>query len=154
MSLSSINLLHLTLSEIYPGQYFKIFTPKVTTAGSNQGHTMTLHTYTPYPMSLPSINCLHLTVSEIKQGQTFQLKFIKFRCVPEMGKSEKNIHLKQQHTELGLIKLSESELSIFFVSYICKKEKIHMLHTYSPLCFSLPHPPNTQRQFFTCILLE
>ena len=32
---------------------------------SNQGHTMTLHTYTPQPMSLPSINFLHLTVSEI-----------------------------------------------------------------------------------------
>ena len=27
---------------------------------SNQGHTMMLHTYTPYPMSLPSINFLHL----------------------------------------------------------------------------------------------
>ena len=32
---------------------------------SNQGHTMTLHTYNPQPMSLPSINFLHLTVSEI-----------------------------------------------------------------------------------------
>ena len=32
---------------------------------SNQGHTMTLHTYTPQPMSLPSINFLHLTVAEI-----------------------------------------------------------------------------------------
>ena len=33
--------------------------------GSNQGHTMTLHTYNPKQMSLPSINFLHLTVSEI-----------------------------------------------------------------------------------------
>ena len=32
---------------------------------SNQGHVMTLHTYTPEPMSLPSINFLRLTVSEI-----------------------------------------------------------------------------------------
>ena len=32
---------------------------------SNQGHTMTLHTYTPKPMSIPSINFLHLTVSKI-----------------------------------------------------------------------------------------
>ena len=32
---------------------------------ANQGHTMMLHTYIPYPMSLPSINFLHLTVSEI-----------------------------------------------------------------------------------------
>ena len=31
---------------------------------SNQGHTMTLHTYTSQPMSLPSINFLQLTVSE------------------------------------------------------------------------------------------
>ena len=32
---------------------------------SNQGNTMTLHTYNPLPMSLPSINFLLLTVSEI-----------------------------------------------------------------------------------------
>ena len=32
---------------------------------SDQGHTMTLHTYTPLPVPLPSINFLHLTVSEI-----------------------------------------------------------------------------------------
>ena len=38
---------------------------------SNQGQTMTLHTYTSWPMSLPSINFLHLTVSEIHPGQTF-----------------------------------------------------------------------------------
>ena len=30
----------------------KILTFKVTTAKSNQGHTMTVHTYTPQPMSL------------------------------------------------------------------------------------------------------
>ena len=44
MSLPSINFLHLTVSEIYPGQ---VFTGKVTTERSNQGQTMTLHTYTP-----------------------------------------------------------------------------------------------------------
>ena len=33
---------------------------------SNQGHTMTLHTYNPKPMSLPSVNFLHFTVSEIQ----------------------------------------------------------------------------------------
>ena len=37
---------------------------------SNQGQTMTLHTYTPQPMSLPSMNFLHLTVSEIQPRQT------------------------------------------------------------------------------------
>ena len=37
---------------------------------SNQGQTMTLHTYTPQPMSLPRMNFLHLTVSEIQPGQT------------------------------------------------------------------------------------
>ena len=37
---------------------------------SNQGQTMTLHTYTPQPMSLPSMNFLHLTVSELQPGQT------------------------------------------------------------------------------------
>ena len=37
---------------------------------SNQGQTITLHTYTPQPMSLPSMNFLHLTVSEIQPRQT------------------------------------------------------------------------------------
>ena len=37
---------------------------------SNQGQTMTLHTYTPQPISLPSMNFLHLKVSEIQPGQT------------------------------------------------------------------------------------
>ena len=37
---------------------------------SNQGQTMTLHTYNPQQMSLPSMNFLHLTVSEIQPGQT------------------------------------------------------------------------------------
>ena len=32
---------------------------------SNQGHTMSLHTYYPQPMYSPSISFLHLTVSEI-----------------------------------------------------------------------------------------
>ena len=51
----------------------KILKLKVTTprSKSNQGHIMTLHTYTPKPMSLASINCLHITVSKIKPGQTF-----------------------------------------------------------------------------------
>ena len=40
-------------------------------ARSNQGHTMRLHTYTPWPMSLPSINYLHLTVSDVQPRQTF-----------------------------------------------------------------------------------
>ena len=43
----------------------KILKVKVTTARSNQGHTIMLNTYTPYPMYLPNINFLHLTVSEI-----------------------------------------------------------------------------------------
>ena len=38
---------------------------------SNQGQTMTLHTYTSLPMSPPCINFLHLTVSEIQPRQTF-----------------------------------------------------------------------------------
>ena len=36
---------------------------------SNQGHTMTLHTYNPQPVSLPSMNFLHLTVAETMSGQ-------------------------------------------------------------------------------------
>ena len=32
---------------------------------SNQGYTMTMHTYNPQPVSLPSIYFLHLTVPEI-----------------------------------------------------------------------------------------
>ena len=64
-SLPSINFLHLTVSEIEPGQdiigeghYGKV-------KRSNQGHTKMFHTYNPQPMSQPHINFLHLTVSEI-----------------------------------------------------------------------------------------
>ena len=49
----------------------KIFKLKVTAARSNQGQTMTLHTYTTQPMSLPPINFLHLRVSEMQPRQTF-----------------------------------------------------------------------------------
>ena len=38
---------------------------------SNQGHTMTLHTYNPQLMSLPRINFLHLAVSKIQPRQDF-----------------------------------------------------------------------------------
>ena len=48
-----------------------------------------------------------------------ELKFIKLRCLTEMGKGEKNIHLKEEHTQLGMIQLSESEPShLFLFSYI------------------------------------
>ena len=111
MSLLSINFLHLTVSEIYPGQDFigqghygwvksrsrhdaahlhpltniptkyQLLTPygfqdiartrfyrsRSLQQGqrSNQGYTMTLHTYNPQLMSLPGINFLQLMVSEI-----------------------------------------------------------------------------------------
>ena len=68
MSLPSINFLHLKVLRYSPDKIFKL---KVTTARSNQGQTMPLHTYTSKPMSLPSINFLHLMVSEIHPGQTF-----------------------------------------------------------------------------------
>ena len=38
---------------------------------SNQGHTMTMHTYYPQPMCHPSINFLHLTVSEIARTRFY-----------------------------------------------------------------------------------
>ena len=38
---------------------------------SNQGHAMTLHTFSRQQMSQPSINFLHLTVSEIWPEQDF-----------------------------------------------------------------------------------
>ena len=90
-----------------------------------------------------------------------------------MGKGEKNIHLKW-HAQLGLIKLSESEpfhfLSVSF--FVCKTEKIHTLHTYSPLCLnggksdlqhthtiSLPHlispnPPTHRGNSFLKFIFE
>ena len=49
----------------------KIFKVKVTSARSNRGHTITLHTYNLPPMSLLSMNFLHLTISEISPGQDF-----------------------------------------------------------------------------------
>ena len=60
---------------------------------SNQGYTMTLHTYKTPPMSRTSINFLYLTVSEISPGQDFigqghygmvkgQIKVRPGRCTP------------------------------------------------------------------------
>ena len=71
----------------------KILKVKVTTERSNQGHTMTVHTYNPQPMSLPSINFLHRTLSEIQPKQDFigqghyskvkgQIKVTPWRCTP------------------------------------------------------------------------
>ena len=140
MSLPSINFLHLTVSEIKPGQAFKcqghygkvksrsdhdiahlhpltnvpakyqLPTPygcrDITRTRfsnsrslwqgqrSNQGQTMTLHTYTPQPMSLTSMNLLHLTVSEIQPGQTIS------RCPPAhpdtMGENNKKDKIGKQ----------------------------------------------------------
>ena len=39
---------------------------------TNQGHTMTLHIYTPKPISVSTINFLHLKVSEIQPRQDFK----------------------------------------------------------------------------------
>ena len=60
MSLPSVNILHLTKSKKEPGQYFlthgqcpdKILRSLQQDQKSNQGHTMTLHTYNPLP-SIP-----------------------------------------------------------------------------------------------------
>ena len=66
MSLPSVNFLQLTVAEVYPGSRSLRQGQR-----SNQGQTMTLHTYTSEPMSLPSINFLHVKVSEIQPGQSF-----------------------------------------------------------------------------------
>ena len=73
----------------------KILWGKVTTARSNQSHTMMLYTYNSQPTSLPSVNFLHITVTKIyprirfsrltslrkgqrsTQGHTMNLKFNK-----------------------------------------------------------------------------
>ena len=52
----------------------KIFTLKVTTPRSNQGQTMTLDTYTSYPMSLPSINFYTLQFLRYSPDNIFKLK--------------------------------------------------------------------------------
>ena len=39
--------------------------------GSNQGHTILLHTYKPQQISQPSFNFINLTVPEIWPGQDF-----------------------------------------------------------------------------------
>ena len=93
----------------------KIFKLKVTAARSNQGHTMTSHTFTPLPMSLPSINFLHLMVSEIQPGQTFS------RCPPThspahpdtMGESNTPTALKGRASHLHV--LSPESLEDFLV---------------------------------------
>ena len=55
------------------------------------------------------------TLQQSLENFSLELKFIKFTCLTEMGKSEKNnIYLKVQHTQLGIIKLSESDPSHLF----------------------------------------
>ena len=54
----------LTVSKIAQTRYYRSSSLRQVQR-SNQGHTMTLHTYYPQPMCSPSISFLHLTVSEI-----------------------------------------------------------------------------------------
>ena len=74
------NLVHLQPLSIVPTKYqfptgfqTRFYRSRSLWQGqrSNQGHTMTFHTYNSQPMSLPSINFLHLMVSEIQPGQDF-----------------------------------------------------------------------------------
>ena len=60
------------------------------------------------------------TLQESLEDYLLELKFIKFRCLTEMGISEKKHTFEEQHTQPGIIKLSESEPShLFLFSYIC-----------------------------------
>ena len=78
---------------------------------SNQGHTMTLHTYTP---SLPIMNFLHIMVSETQPGQTFPTAPL-------------NAHLyttgeKNTHTITGCWVKTTSTICTFYISlerYFC-----------------------------------
>ena len=51
----------------------KMFKLKVTTARSNQGHTMMLHTYNPEPMSLPSITTYTLRFMRYSPDRLFPM---------------------------------------------------------------------------------
>ena len=84
MSLPSINFLDLMVSEIYPGQNFKVkvIMAKSKVKSRSQHDDAYLHTHThthPPPthtpiqsMSLSSINFLNLTVSEIQREQNLK----------------------------------------------------------------------------------
>ena len=44
---------------------------------SNQGHIMTLHTYTSQPMSLPSINFLYLMLLDLAQTRFYRSRSLR-----------------------------------------------------------------------------
>ena len=69
MTLPSFNVLHLMVSDIYPGEDFQTqdHNGKVK---SSRSHTDVAHLH-PQPMSLTSFNLLHLMVSEIQPRQHF-----------------------------------------------------------------------------------
>ena len=71
MPLPNINFLHVTVSEIWPGQDFSRSRSLRQGQRSNQGQTMMRPNYTRLLMFLPNMNFLHLTVSEIWPGQDF-----------------------------------------------------------------------------------
>ena len=62
---------------------------------------------------------MHPTLQHSLKDFLLELKFIKFRGLTERGESEKknNIQLKGQHTQVGIIKLSESEPFIWILLF-------------------------------------
>ena len=59
------------VSDIQPGQDFQTQGHYGQGQRSNQGPTMTFHTYQPQPITEPIFNLLYFVVSEIQPGQTF-----------------------------------------------------------------------------------
>ena len=59
---------------------------------SNQGHTMTLHTYTAQPISLPSINFLHIMVSDIVRTRFYRSRSL------QQGQRSNQGHTMTLHT--------------------------------------------------------
>ena len=103
MSLPSFNFLHLTVSEIEPGQDFQTQGHYSEGQRSNQDHTMALHTYTYYSMSNPNINFLLLSASEIQAVQSSSPTCLIARPHPDnMGENNTPTALKG----FGVIKLN------------------------------------------------
>ena len=78
-------------------------------ARSNQGHTMTMHSYNSQLISLPSVNFLVRTVSTIKPGQDFIGQ-------GHYGKVKSRTHHDGEHLQLQLISLPSVNFPLQTVS--------------------------------------
>ena len=135
----------------------KIFKLNVTTARSYQGHTTTMHTYSPQPISLPSITFLPLIHSKTKSRKDFigqgnyskikgQIKVIAWYCTPTPS-NQCHYHVSTFHI-LRFLRYSPDKILKVKVTAARSKVKSRSHHVFAhlhpltniPTKYQLPTP--------------